>query len=149
MHFMRTITILIASLLLTLSGCSKPAAGPTTATASSGKKIKIGVSIPAADHGWTAGVGYWATTQMAKYSDSEVEWVYATANEPGKQTSDIEDMMSRGIDGLVVLATESAPLTPVVEKAKLRGIYIVNVDRGLLKPVADVVIEGDNKAFGE
>jgi ribose transport system substrate-binding protein len=57
-------------------------------------------------------------------------------------------MMVRGIDGLVVLATESAPLTPIAKQAHERGIYIVNVDRGFLEPVADVFLEGDNKAFG-
>ena len=110
------------------------------------KKIKIGVSVPAADHGWTAGVGYWAKTEMAKYP--EIEWVYATANEPGKQTSDIEDMMTQNVNGLVILATESAPITPVAKKAKERGIFLVSVDRGFTEPVADVFIEGDNKAFG-
>jgi ribose transport system substrate-binding protein len=109
-------------------------------------KIKIGVSIPAADHGWTAGVAYWAKTEMAKYPD--IEWIYATANEPGKQTSDIEDMMTQQVAGLVILATESAPITPIAEKAKERGIFVVSVDRGFLSPVADVFIEGDNAAFG-
>jgi ribose transport system substrate-binding protein len=110
------------------------------------KKIKIGVSVPAADHGWTAGVGYWAKTEMEKYPD--IEWVYATANEPGKQTSDIEDMMTQNVNGLVILATESAPITPVAKKAKDRGIFLVSVDRGFTEPVADVFIEGDNTAFG-
>jgi ribose transport system substrate-binding protein len=110
------------------------------------KKIKIGVSVPAADHGWTAGVGYWAKTEMEKYPD--IEWVYATANEPGKQTSDIEDMMTQNVNALVVLATESAPITPVAKKAKDRGIFLVSVDRGFTEPVADVFVEGDNKAFG-
>jgi ribose transport system substrate-binding protein len=137
MKILRPATLLLP--LIFLFGCSQPSSDPS-------EKIKIGVSIPAADHGWTAGVGYWAQTQMAKYP--EVDWVYATANEPGKQTSDIEDMMTQNVDGLVILATESAPITPVAEKAKERGIFIVNVDRGFLKPVADVFIEGDNKAFG-
>src|SRR5579862_6789095 len=35
------------------------------------KKIKIGVSIPAADHGWTAGIGWWAKRAMALYPDAE------------------------------------------------------------------------------
>lgn len=110
------------------------------------KKIKIGVSIPAPDHGWTAGVGYWARNAMDRYP--EIEWVYATANEPSKQTGDIEDMMTQNVDGLVVLATESAPITPVAQKAKERGIFLVSVDRGFTSPVADVFLEGDNKAFG-
>ena len=111
------------------------------------KKIKIGVSIPAADHGWTAGVGYWAKTEMDKYPD--IEWIYATANESGKQTSDIEDMMTQNVNGLVILANESAPITPVAKKAKERGIFLVSVDRGFTEPVADVSIVGDNKAFGK
>jgi ribose transport system substrate-binding protein len=48
----------------------------------------------------------------------------------------------------VILATESAPLTPIAKEAHERGIYIVNVDRGFLEPVADVFLEGDNKSFG-
>jgi ribose transport system substrate-binding protein len=110
------------------------------------KKLRIGVSIPAADHGWTAGIGWWARRAMALYPD--VEWTFATASGPEKQTADIEDMMAKGVDGLVILATESAPLTPVAKAAHQRGIYIVNVDRGFLEPVADVFLEGDNKAFG-
>ena len=110
------------------------------------KKIKIGVSIPAADHGWTAGIGWWAKRAMAIHP--EIEWSYATAATPEKQIADIEDMMTKGVDGIVVLATESAPLTPVAKQAHERGIYIVNVDRGFLEPVADVFLEGDNKAFG-
>jgi len=109
--------------------------------------VKIGVSIPAADHGWTAGVGYWAKTEMAKYPD--VQWVYATANEPGKQTSDIEDMMTQGIEGLVLLPTEPGAIAPVAKKAKDRGIFLVNVDRSSPELVADVLLEGDNKAFGK
>src|SRR5262245_26605783 len=112
------------------------------------KKLKIGVSVPAADHGWTAGVGYWAETQIKKYPD--VDFVYTTANEPGKQTSDIEDMMTQQVAGLVLLATEPNAMAAVAQKAKDRGIFLVSVDRGseTLTPLVDVFLEGDNKAFG-
>ncbi|MFO0983603.1 MAG: ABC transporter substrate-binding protein [Planctomycetota bacterium] len=111
-------------------------------------KIKIGVSVPAADHGWTAGIGWWANQAMNLYRSESIEFVYATADKPAKQTADIETMMAQGVNGLVILATESAPMTPIAKKAKERGIFIVNVDRGFLEPVADIFIEGDNKAFG-
>ncbi|MBX3357168.1 MAG: ABC transporter substrate-binding protein [Phycisphaeraceae bacterium] len=114
--------------------------------AATSKKLRIGVSVPAADHGWTAGIGWWA--QKAMELHPEIDWVYATANNPEKQTADIEDMMVKGVDGLVILATESTPLTPVAKRAHDRGIFIVNVDRGFTEPVADVFLEGDNKAFG-
>lgn len=109
-------------------------------------KIKIGVSIPAADHGWTAGVVWWAK-ECAKLHP-EIDWTISTAETPEKQISDIEAFMAKKVDALVILATESAPLTPVAEEAHSRGILIVNVDRGFLKPVADIFIEGDNSAFG-
>ncbi|HEY0868007.1 MAG TPA: ABC transporter substrate-binding protein, partial [Fimbriimonas sp.] len=106
----------------------------------------IGVSVPAADHGWTAGVVWWAKQAMEMHP--EIEWNFATADSPAKQISDIETMMTKGIDGLVVLATESAPLTPTAKAVHERNIYLVNVDRGFLEPVADLFIEGDNEAFG-
>jgi ribose transport system substrate-binding protein len=110
------------------------------------KKLRIGVSVPAADHGWTAGVGWWAKRAMKLYPD--VEWVYQTAGTPEKQIADVEDMLTKKIDGLVILATESAPLTPTARKVHEEGVFIVNVDRGFLEPVADIFLEGDNKAFG-
>jgi ribose transport system substrate-binding protein len=84
---------------------------------------------------------------MAMYGD--VHWVYSTAIGPEEQIADIKDMMAQQkLDALVILATESAPLTPVAREAHENGIYIVSVDRGFLDPVADVFVEGDNEAFG-
>jgi len=144
----------LAAGLLLLTGCSgggeapaAPTDKPGGETASAGKKLKIGVSIPAADHGWTAGVVYWANEAKKEYPD--VEFNIQTADTPQTQISQIETMMTAGLDGLVVLATESAPLTPIAEKVHERGIYLVNVDRGFLKDVADVFVAGDNKAFGK
>jgi len=110
------------------------------------KTVRIGVSVPAADHGWTAGVVWWARQAMELYPD--VEWRFETAATPDDQIQDIENMMTQGVDGLVILATESAPLTPVAKQAHENGILIVNVDRGFLEPVADIFLEGDNESFG-
>jgi ribose transport system substrate-binding protein len=150
------LAVLAALTVGVMSGCQKTTAGQsgsTTAAGGSGsgttvngKKLKIGVSVPAADHGWTAGVIYWAKEAMAMHPD--VEWVFSPAQTPAKQISDIETMMVKKVDALVVLATESAPLTPTAEDAASRGIFLVNVDRGFLKPVANLFIEGDNVAFG-
>ncbi len=131
-----------AGLLMALAGTGVEGAGLQPAK----KKVRIGVSIPAADHGWTAGVGWWAKRAMALYPD--IDWQYETASTPDDQIGDVENMLTRGIDGLVILATESAPLTPTARKVKEHGVFIVNVDRGFLEPVADVFLEGDNKVFG-
>lgn len=139
------VTLIAAgSLAAVLAGTSAPSA--ELPAGQPARRVRIGVSIPAADHGWTAGVGWWAKKAMELHP--EVTWVYATAPTPEKQIADVEDMMVKGIDGLVILATESAPLTPVARRVRERGVFIVNVDRGFLEPVADIFLEGDNEAFG-
>lgn len=143
--------MLAASLLLALPLACGRGSDPSPSAASGtsaapGKRVSIGVSVPAADHGWTAGVIWWAEQAMALYP--EIEWTFSPAQTPEKQIADIEQMMAKGVDGLVILATESAPLTPIAKEAQQRGILIVNVDRGFLEPVADVFLEGDNTSFG-
>lgn len=135
----RVVGLLVVAFLFSFFAAGASAQAPQ-------QRFKIGVSIPAADHGWTAGVHWWAKRCATLYLD--VDWSIVTAVNPEKQIADIEDMMAKKVNGLVILATESAPLTPVAERARQQGIYIVNVDRGFLKPVANVFIEGDNKAFG-
>jgi ribose transport system substrate-binding protein len=130
---------------LAASALALPALAQSNAT-SSGAKIPIGVSVPAADHGWTAGVIWWAKQAMAMYP--QFDWVFAPAANPERQIADIETMLAKGVQGIVVLATESAPLTPTAKAAAERGCLLVNVDRGFLEPVAHVFLEGDNTAFG-
>lgn len=144
---------ILAALGMAMVGCNPPAAGggdasgtAGTPTASGGKKFKIGVSIPAADHGWTAGIGYWA--KEAQKSHPDIEWIIEDAKSPDEQIKDLENMQTQGVDGMVILAVDSAPLTPTAKKLKDGGMFIVNVDRGFTEPVADVFIEGDNSAFG-
>ena len=126
--------------IVSSTSTKSPAAQATNA------RFKVGVSIPAADHGWTAGVVWWA--KECSKLHPEIDWMIATAETPEKQIADIEAFMAKKVDALVILATESAPLTPVAEEAHNRGILIVNVDRGFLNPVADIFIEGDNASFG-
>jgi ribose transport system substrate-binding protein len=130
------------------SGGEKPSDGGTSTTMpEGGKKFKVGVSVPAADHGWTGGALYWATEATKKYPD--IEWTIETADTPSDQINDLDTLATKGVDALVILATESAPLTPKAKELKERGIFIVNVDRGFTEPVADVFLAGDNKAFGK
>ncbi|WP_406608149.1 ABC transporter substrate-binding protein [Candidatus Infernicultor aquiphilus] len=112
--------------------------------------LKIGVAIPSADHGWTGGIVWWAKKAISDWQekDKNIEFYLVTAESASQQVGQVEDLMVKGINALVILAYDSAPLTPVVEEVKKKGIYIVSVDRGLLKPVEDVYIAGDNPGYG-
>jgi ribose transport system substrate-binding protein len=144
---------LIAAAALMVFGCgsgdassSASSSTPTAAPAAEGKKLKIGVSIPSADHGWTGGVKYWAEQEMKNHP--EIEWVYQTADNPAKQNESLDAMLAQKIDGLVILAHASEPLTPKAKELHDAGVFIVNVDRGFTEPIADIFLAGDNKAFG-
>ena len=114
------------------------------------KPVKVGISIPTADHGWTGGIVWWAKKAIEdwKAKDSSVEFFLVTADSPAKQVGDVEDLMVKEIDALVILPHDSAPLTPIVEEAYNSGIFTVVVDRGLTKQAQDVYIAGDNPGLG-
>ncbi len=114
------------------------------------KGLHIGVAIPSADHGWTGGVVYWAQKAIADWEakNPDLRFSLVTANSAAEQVGQVEDLMVKGIDALVILAHESAALTPIVEEVRKEGIYVVSVDRGLTKDVQNVYIAGDNPGMG-
>ena len=129
-----------------LAGCQTAPDSSVGGGRANGERFVVGISIPAADHGWTAGVKWWAEEASKNYPN--IDWIIEDAIGPDEQITDLENMQSQGVDAVVILATESAPLTPIAERLHDAGILIINVDRGFTKPVADIFIEGDNSAFG-
>ncbi|WP_417701480.1 ABC transporter substrate-binding protein [Pseudophaeobacter sp.] len=113
----------------------------------------IGVSIPAATHGWAGGMNFHAQQTVERLEEvyPELDFVLATASDPGKQVNDIEDMVAtRNIDALVVLPFESDPLTPPVQAVADSGAWVTVVDRGLSVPgIEDLYVAGDNSGFGK
>jgi len=115
------------------------------------EKIRIGISIPSADHGWTGGVVWWSKKAIGDWQkrDPNIEFFLVTADAPAKQVGDVEDLMVKGIQALVILPHDSAPLTPIVAEVHDKGVYTVVVDRGLTKDAQDVYIAGDNPGLGK
>ncbi|MBI4976126.1 MAG: substrate-binding domain-containing protein [Spirochaetes bacterium] len=118
--------------------------------AAGAKKKMIGVSVPSADHGWTGGIVWWANKAVTdwKASQKDIGFYLLTADSATKQVGDVEDLITKKIDMLVILPHESAPLTPVVLEAHKKGIIVVVVDRGLTQEFGYANIAGDNTAFG-
>jgi ribose transport system substrate-binding protein len=115
-------------------------------------KSVIGVSIPAADHGWTAGVVYWANQAKAQVEKAypNLTVIVKTAKDPAEQANQIQDLVTvNKINALVILPYESAPLTKPVADVKKQGVFVVVVDRGLTDPsIQDVYVAGDNPGMG-
>jgi ribose transport system substrate-binding protein len=112
----------------------------------------IGVSIPAATHGWAGGMNFHAQEAVDRLEEvyADLDFVLATAGDAAEQVSDIEDMVAtRNIDALVVLPFESEPLTGPVKAVADAGTWVTVVDRGLSQEgIEDLYVAGDNPGFG-
>ncbi|MBY8917901.1 ABC transporter substrate-binding protein [Nitratireductor rhodophyticola] len=141
---MKHIKSLIAAALVVSFG--------TAALAEDTETKVIGVSIPAATHGWAGGMNFHAQEAVKRLEEvyPQLDFVLSTASDPGTQVNDIEDMVAvRGIDALVVLPFESDPLTPPVQAVAESGAWVTVVDRGLSVPgIEDLYVAGDNTGFG-
>ncbi|AWJ88016.1 ABC transporter, substrate-binding protein (cluster 2, ribose/xylose/arabinose/galactose) [Azospirillum argentinense] len=117
------------------------------------QKIKMGVSIPAATHGWAGGLN-WHAQQAEKRLEKQypnLDVVIVTARDVGRQANDLEDLVSvQRIDALVILPFESAPMTDPVRAVKQAGKFVTVVDRGLTDPsIQDLYVAGNNPQMGE
>ena len=133
----------------TVTALALAGAGP--AFAQDGGGATIGVSIPAATHGWTGGLNYHTERTIAAMEQAfpNLKFILTTASDASKQVNDVEDMTARGIDALVILPFESDPLTEPVKAAKARGVFITTVDCGLAEEgVEDLYVGGDNAQYG-
>jgi ribose transport system substrate-binding protein len=115
-------------------------------------KVTIGVSVPAATHGWTGGVNYFAQKAIERLGATypNVEFVFASAPDSPKQIADIEDMVStRGIDALVILPGDPDAMTSAIKQVKDGGKFVTVVDRQLsVDGVENLYVAGDNPGLG-
>lgn len=138
-----------AAALFVLSSCGKQTENKQNASSAPAQKV-IGIAIPAADHGWTGGVVYWANRAKAdiEKQDPSAKVLIAAAASSGEQVDKIENLLVQGIQALVVLPNEPAPLTGICSKAAEKGVRLIVVDRGLTKNVETLYVAGDNRGFG-
>lgn len=88
-------------------------------------------------------------TEGAKKAASEknVELVVVDAgDDAAKQTSDIEDLVSRNVGVLIVNPVNSDAVAPAVKSAMSKGIKVIAVDRGVNGVDVDCQIASDNVA---
>jgi ribose transport system substrate-binding protein len=122
------------------------------ALAQDGETTTIGVSIPAATHGWAGGMNYHANAAIERLEEQypQLDFVLSTANGASEQINQIEDMVAvNQVDALVVLPFESEPLTAPIASVKDGGAYVTVVDRGLTEEgIEDLYVAGDNPGLG-
>ena len=114
----------------------------------------IGVSIPAADHGWTAGVVYHANrvAELLMKEHPGLNVIVKTSADPATQANAVQDLEIQGIDALVILPTDPDPLVNAMKEVKTKGHFVTIVDRAPSvndNSVRDLYVAGNNPALGK
>jgi len=118
------------------------------------KKVTIGVSIPAADHGWTSGVVFHAE-RVAKQLMAEhpgLNVIVKTSPDAASQANAVQDLETQGIDALVILPSDPDPLVNAIKEVKGKGKFVTLVDRAPSNndnSVRDLYVAGNNPALGQ
>jgi len=122
-----------------------PAAGAASAE---NEKIVIGISQDSMNHPFRVAM----VEQNVKYAQEnykDVEVITTDAqNSSSKQVSDVEALLSRKIDVLVISPITSDALTPIVKKAMDSGVPVVTLDRKVNTEVT-LHIGGNNHSIGK
>ncbi len=116
-------------------------------------QVNLGVAIPAATHGFTGGIVWWANQAKKDLEKAHpgLKITVKTAAGAPEQANQLQDLLTvNKINTLVVFPFESASLTKPVAQVKAKGVYVTVVDRGLTDTSAqDAYVAGDNTAFGK
>jgi ribose transport system substrate-binding protein len=124
----------------------KPSEQAPAAGSDSGKKYKLGISVPTADHGWMGALVANAKAEAEKHPN--IEYIMYTAKDPAKQTSDVEDLITKKVDAIVMLPMESGAMTPAAEKIAKANIPLIVIDRAVNTENYRTYIGGDNYGIG-
>lgn len=114
-------------------------------------------SISEGESGGNGSIGFSVSTLNNPFFVTLSEGAEARAQEEGadlivvdagddaaKQTSDIEDLISRNISVLIVNPVDSDAVAPAVQDAVSRGIKVISVDRVVNGVEVDCAIASDN-----
>ncbi|MEW1690590.1 multiple monosaccharide ABC transporter substrate-binding protein [Streptomyces sp. NPDC091265] len=145
----RTATVLTAlTLSVTLAACGQSGEGGSKEKKAGGKGSTIGIAMPTkSSERWIADgrnmaaefkkLGYKTNLQ---YGEDDVD----------QQVSQIENMITKGVDVLVVAAIDGRALSDVLRQAGEQGIRVISYDRLILgSPDVDYYASFDNEKVGE
>lgn len=135
---------------LFLSACA-PAATPAAETAAPKSKYVIGVSYEGPTNDWAASLMYHLQYSFdIKYKDKVEKVYYESADgDATKQVSQIEDLLTKNVDALMIQPLSESALVNVVEKATGMGIPVFIFGSSLLTDKYVTYVDRDNYAGGK
>ncbi|MFJ9003921.1 multiple monosaccharide ABC transporter substrate-binding protein [Streptomyces canus] len=137
-----------ASLALTLSACGQDSKGGSEESTGSAKGGTIGIAMPTkSSERWIADGNNVVKNLKAKGYKTKL--VYGE-DDPDQQVSQIENLITQGVKGLIVAAIDNKSLNNVLQQAKDAKIPVIAYDRLILgTPNVDYYASFDNTKVGE
>ena len=158
------VTTLIVTLLLLLAGCGGGAeqtedtaseaggaasseAGGSEAAAAGGGNYVIGVSNTLTGNGWREEMICSVKAQALESGDVSEVIVVSRNGGPTEQIADLQNMISQGVDAMIVNPSDPEALNPVIDAAAQQGIVTVAVDSAVTSDQA-YNVTNDQVAYG-
>ncbi|WP_320781914.1 multiple monosaccharide ABC transporter substrate-binding protein [Streptomyces sp. CRN 30] len=137
-----------ASLALTLTACGQNSEGGSEEGKDGADGATVGVAMPTkSSERWIADGKYVVDNLEAK--GFEAKLVYGE-DDPDQQVSQIENLITQGVDALIVAAIDNKSLNNVLQQAKDADIPVISYDRLILgTDNVDYYASFDNEKVGE
>ncbi len=146
--FKGSLTLLTLLVLIFVSGCvqSPENGGGQGAASRDDGKIKIGFSMA------TLKEERWQKDRAAFEAQCEklgVECVITVANANAqKQANDVDNLLTQGVDVLVIAPHDATQAASMVDKAKAQGVPVISYDRLINSPKIDLYISHQVPVIG-
>jgi ribose transport system substrate-binding protein len=111
------------------------------------QKLRIGISMKTLNAPYFAAQGKAAEEEVKKLGGTAIS--SDAENDMMKQIADVEDMLAKGIDGLILNPRDAQGLVPVTKQCTKAGVPVVIIDSSI-DPSADyiTVVQSNNAANG-
>jgi D-xylose transport system substrate-binding protein len=142
----RRLSVIVLALATVAAGCQKSGA-EKAAPAPAGKKIRIGFSMDTLkEERWHRDRDL--LVQRAQELDAEVLVQAANGND-ALQNSQAENMLTQGVDVLLVAPHNGKTAATIVESAHRAGVPVIAYDRLINDADVDLYVSFDNERVGE
>ncbi len=131
--------ILLASFVCFLNSCNS--------SDGDRKKISIGFSQSINNDIWRKSMDHAMEVEASLHPEINLT-IYNANRKAKKQIKDIDNMIEQGVDVIIISPFESDSIVPVIEKANIKGIPVIIVDRKVNTSNYTAYLGADNIEVG-
>ncbi|CAM2876882.1 ribose ABC transporter substrate-binding protein RbsB [Paenibacillus sediminis] len=140
--------ILVCILMIVITGCSmEPPQWAKPNANGNHKQIKIGLSISTLNNPFFVSLRDGVVKEAQKQGMQVI--VVDAQNDSAKQSNDVDDLIQKGVNVLLINPTDSSAISTVVQTANNIGIPVITLDRSSDKGDVKALVASDNVKGGK